>query len=180
MPRQLTREEEERSLRWARERERLFIALRNASVAEKLQAYKQFEKRRLKEVRTAFEKREARRRIAEDLIVATSDGPWRLFSPYLRRLERLGYSTMDRRLLACVMSAKASKGSPTGVRKTAELIAGIERRTRGRKYHPALREEINGALARARSFAGLDTGKGLAEGDKRRKKPKARAPRSTK
>lgn len=106
--------------------------------------------------------------------MATSDGPWRSFSPYLRRLERLGYSTMDCRLLACVMSAKASKGSPAGVRKTAELIADIERRTRGRKYHPALWEEINSALARARMVAGLSTEDIAAVGHKRRKKAHSR------
>jgi hypothetical protein len=155
MPRKLTLDEQERSLRWGRERARLFLALRDASVAEKIQAYKQFERRRLEEARTAWEQREVRRRVAEELILATSEGPWRQFSPYLRRLERLGYSTMDRRLLACVLSAKASKGSRAGKRKTADLIADIERRTRGRKHHPALREEIDRALARARRLAGL-------------------------
>ncbi len=178
MPRLLT-QANERSLRIGQERDRLFLSLRNASVAEKIQAYEQLEKRLLKEVRTAAEERELRRRIAEDLIMATREGPWRLFSPYLRRLERLGYSTMDRRLLACVMSAMASSGSPTGKRKTAELIADIERRTRGKKYHPALWEEINGALARARKFAGLCTEEPVTEGDKRRKKPKARGRRSS-
>jgi hypothetical protein len=176
MPRHLT--QEERSMRVARERDHLVLSLRNASVSEKIQAYKRLEKRLLQEERTAVEKRELQRRIAEDLLMATRNGPWRLFSPYLRRLERLGYSTMDRRLLACVMSAMASKGSPTGKRKTAELIADIERRTRGRKYHPALWEEINNALARARKFAGLDMQNDAVEGRERRKKPKARGPRS--
>lgn len=150
----------ETSLRMGQARDRLFLALRKASVAEKLQAYKQLEKQLLREeARTEVEKRELRRRIAEDLLLAASDGPWRLFSPYLRRLERLGYSGMDRRLLACVLSAMASKGSAAGKRKTTELIADIERRTRGRKYHPALREEINSALERARRLAGLDAEK---------------------
>jgi hypothetical protein len=179
MPRNLTREEEERSLRFGAERDRLFLSLRNASVPEKLQAYKQFEKRRLKDAHTAFEKREARRRIAEDLVMVTSDGPWRLFSPYLRRLERLGYSTMDRRLFACVMAAMASKGSRAGRRKTAELIADIERRTRGRKFHPAHREEINSALARARMFAGLTTEAVVAEKGKRPKRTTSRGRRSS-
>ncbi len=174
MPRHLTLSEEERSLRIGQERDRLFLSLRNASISEKIQAYKQFEKRLLKEEGTTSGKRELRRRIAEDLLVATSDGPWRGFSPYLRRLERLGYSTMDRRLLACVMSAMASKGSPMGRRKTAELIADVERRTRGRKYHPALWEEINGALARAQKFANLSP-EDIAKASKRRKRPGGRA-----
>ena len=177
MPRELTQEEQERSMHWAQERERLFVSLRDASIPEKVHAYKQFERRRLKDVRTAFEKRESLRRIAEDLVMATSDGPWRAFSPHLRRLEKLGYSTMDCRLLACVMSAKASKCSLAGVRKTAALIADIERRTRGQKYDPALLVEINSALTRARHFAGLDS-KGEPAGGKRRKKSKSSARRS--
>jgi hypothetical protein len=167
--------EEERSLHIGQQRDRLFLSLRNASISEKIQAYKQFEKRLLKEERTASGRRELRRRIAEDLLVAASDGPWRGFSPYLRRLERLGYSTMDRRLLACVMSAMASKGSLRGRRKTAELIADVERRTRGQKYHPALWEEINGALTRARTFANLSP-EDIAKASKRRKNPSGRAP----
>jgi hypothetical protein len=180
MSRHLTREEQERSLYWGQERDRLALSLRDASVAEQIQAYKQFEKRRLKEAGTAFERREVRRRTAEALVMTTREGPWRLFSPYLRRLEKLGYSTMDRRLFACVMAAMASKGSPTGRRKTAELIADIERRTRGRKYHPALRWEIDHSLARARMFAGLDTEESAAEGRRRRKKTASRGRRSAK
>jgi hypothetical protein len=180
MPRHLTQEVQERSLRWGRERDHLKLSLRDASVAEQIQAYKQFEKRRLKETCTAFERQEIRRRTAEDLVMATCEGPWRLFSPYLRRLEKLGYSTMDRRLFACVMAAMASKGSPAGRRKTVELIADIERRTRGRKYHPELRWEIDHALARARMFAGLDTEERATEARGRRKKTAPRGRRSEK
>lgn len=152
------RQAEERSLRIGQARGRLFLSLRNASVSEKLQAYKRLELQLLKaEALTTSEQLELRRRIAEDLLTAASEGTWRLFSPYLRRMERLGYSGLDRRLLACVLAATASKGSPSGKRKTAELIADIERRTRGRKYHPGLREEINSAVERARRLAGLDT-----------------------
>ncbi len=174
MSRPLTRAEE-RSLRMGQARSRLFLSLQNASVAEKLQAYKRLETQLLKdEALTASEQRELRRRIAEDLLTAASEGPWRLFSPYLRRMERLGYSGLDRRLLACVLSAMASKGCPAGRRKTAELIADIERRTRGRKYHPAHREEINSALERARRLAGLETEPVVIQG---RSEPSTRSTR---
>jgi hypothetical protein len=149
------------------------LSLRNASIPEQVQAYKQLEKRILKETRTAFEKQEMRRRITEDLLRATSAGPWRGFSPYLRRMERLGYSSMDCRLLVCAWSAQAVKRSPAGVRKTAALIADFERRARGRKQYPALREQNDHILARARRIAGLDTGKDT-EGRGRRKRAKAR------
>lgn len=173
MPRHLTPEEEARFMVWARELESLFLPLLNASIPEQIQAYKQLEKRILKETRTAFERQEMRRRITETLLMVSSFGPWKGFSPYLRRMERLGYSSMDCRLLVCCWAAQATKGSPVGRRKTAELIAEFERRARGRKVYPELRQQIDHMLTRARSFAGLDTGKDTAEGRKRRKRAKA-------
>jgi hypothetical protein len=167
MPRPLTREEEERFKGWAQERDRLILALQNASIPEKVQAYKQLEKRVLKEAHTAYEKQEMRRRITEDLLMATMAGTWRGFSPYLRRMERLGYSSMDCRLLVCAWAAQASKGSAAGVRKTAALIADFERRLRGRKLHPGLREQIDITLTRARKFAGLSTEKDAAQRSRR-------------
>lgn len=179
MSRHLTREEEERFMAWARERDRLILTLQKASIPEKVQAYKQLEKRILKETRTAYEKQEMRRRITEDLLMATMSGSWRGFSPYLRRMERLGYSSMDCRLLVCSWAAQATKGSPAGKRKTAALIADFERRTRGQKLRPELREQIEFILARARMFAGLGSGKDATEQKTIRKKAAAGRPRSS-
>jgi hypothetical protein len=151
--------QEERFMRWAQERESLFLALQRAPIPEKIVAYQQLEKRILKETRTAHEQLVIRRRISMDLLVATSQGPWRGFSPYLRRIERLGYASMLDRVLACVLAAQAANQSPAGRRKAAALIADIERRTRGRKLHPGVREEMDGALARARRILGIDPGK---------------------
>ncbi|WNG16707.1 hypothetical protein [Cystobacter fuscus] len=156
MPRTLTRETQERFLRWGQERGNLFRALGDAPIAEKVRAYKQLEKRIVAEARTASEKLELRRRITEDLLMITCTGPWRGFSPYLRRMEKLGYSSIDCRLLVCGWSARASKDSLVGKRKTAELLASFERRTRSQKIPPALREQHEGVLARARQLAGLN------------------------
>lgn len=157
MPRHLTKEEEERLWHLVQEWDRLYLSLRNASIAEKLQTFKQLEKRFLKEMRTALGKREVQRRITKTFLMETRAGPWKRFSPYLRRMERLGYSTMDCRLLVCGWAAQAARGSPAGIRKTAALIADFERRARLRPPYPAAREQIELALARARKFAGLDT-----------------------
>lgn len=142
-------------MRWAQERDQLTLSLLEASISEKVQAYKQLEKSILQEAQTAFEKQEMKRRITEDLLMATMVGSWRGFSPYLRRMERLGYSSMDCRLLVCAWSAQASKGSPAGVRKTAALIVEFERKTRGKKLHPGLQQQIATVLTRARTFVGL-------------------------
>ncbi len=159
MPRPLTKEAEARFMGWAQELDGLVLELGKAPLPEKVQAYRQFEKRILKETRTAFERQEMRRRITETLLREVSEGPWKCFSPHLRRMERLGYSSMDCRLLVCTWSARAAKGSPAGVRKTAALIAEFERRARSKKLHPAVREQTDQLLARARRLAGLDTAK---------------------
>jgi hypothetical protein len=158
MPRHLTKEAEARFITWAQERDRLTLSLRKASIPEQVQAYKHFEKQVLKETRTAFEQQEMQRRVTEALLMVTSTGDWRGFSPYLRRMERLGYSSMDCRLLVCVWAAQATKGSSTGRRKTAALIADFERRARRQKLPPPVREQVDSMLARARSLAGLDRG----------------------
>jgi len=173
MPQSLTEESEQRFMGWAQERDQLTLSLLEASVSEKVQAYKQIEKRVLEGARTAFEKQEMKRRITEDLLMATMAGPWRGFSPYLRRMERLGYSSMDCRLLVCAWSAQASKGSHAGVRKTAALIADFERELRGKKLHPGLRQQIDTVLTRARAVAGLSTNKSEARANKRPKRTKA-------
>jgi hypothetical protein len=135
----------------------------NAPIAEQVQAYKQAEKRILRETRTAFEEKEMRRRIAESLLRVTSSGPWKGFSPYLRRMERLGYSSMDCRLVVVAWAAQATKGSLAGRRKTAALIVDFERRVRLGHPHPNWRMQTELALARARRFAGLDTSEPTGE-----------------
>jgi len=132
------------------------LSLRATPVSQQVEAYKDLERELTREALSQTDVREIRRRIAEHIVVATSSGPWRFFAPHLKRMERLGYSSMDRRLLVCVMAAQASRGSRPGVRKTAALIKDIERRVaRSKKVHPRVREEIEEALSRARRFARL-------------------------
>lgn len=179
MPGSVSKASDERFMRWARELDYLTVSLykSKASISEQVQAYKQAEKRILRETRTAFERQEMRRRIVEWILMATSEGPWSGFSPYLRKLERLGYSSMFKRLSACCLAARAAKGSQAGVRKTAALIADVERRIRGRRLHPAVQEEFDVALARARAFIGLNAEPRANESTLRRKKAKARTRR---
>lgn len=175
MPGHLTKAEDERLWRLAQEWDRLYLSLRDKSAAEKIQAFKQLEKRFLKEMRTAAGKRQVQRRITKTLLMETRSGPWRRFSPYLRRMQALGYSSMDDRLLVCCWAAQAATGSPTGLRRAAELIAAFERRTRLRPPHPAAREQVEFSLARAKSFLGPHF---AVEGGERHGNAQARGRRS--
>src|SRR5581483_11816823 len=121
---------EERSLRWGQARDQAFLSLKNASLEDKISTYRQLEKKMLKEATTNFERREIKRRITTDLLQAASPAGWSTFAPYLRRMESLGYVDLDERLLVCVLTAKAAAGTAAGMKKTADLIVDIERRTR--------------------------------------------------
>jgi hypothetical protein len=178
MPRQVKKKEDERLWRLAQEWDRLYLSLRHASIDAKIQEFKQLEKRFLKEMRTSAGKRQVQRRITETFLMETRAGPWKRFSPYLRRMERLGYPSMDDRLLVCGWAAQAARGSPAGLRRTAALLADFERRARIRPPPPAVREQVEFALARARSFIGLDTEEGIANKSKRRKRTAPRGRRS--
>ena len=82
----------ERFLRWGQERDRLYLLLKGASLPAKLRAHEALGRRLLKEARGAHERLEIQRRIAEDLLRASSNGPWRIFTRYLARIERLGFT----------------------------------------------------------------------------------------
>lgn len=146
---------DERSLRWGQERDRLFLTLRNASVEEKIEAYEALGRRLAGEARGARERLEIQRRITEDLLRVTSEGPWARFAPYLRRMERLGYTALDRRLMVCVLAAQAARGSTGAVRVVKRLITEAERRAPRSRDRSMTKEEIQHVLGRARKFAGL-------------------------
>jgi len=144
----------ERYLRWGQARDQLFLSMRQSSKEERVTAYEQLEKKLLKEAHSPFERREIQRRITADVLRATAPGGWSGFAPRLRRMERLGYTDIDDRVLVCVLTAQASAGAPAGIRKATELIADLERRSR--RLDPERRREIGHALERARQFAGID------------------------
>ncbi|MEW5738695.1 MAG: hypothetical protein AB1938_07190 [Myxococcota bacterium] len=148
---------EERSLRWGQGRDRLFLALRGKPVDEKLRAYRALERQYVKEARSQFERVEIQRRFTEDYLylMVTSKAPWPTFARYLRRMKKLGFTTMDRRLLVCVLSAEAARGSPAGLRDVQTQIDDIVSRSRRRRDRSATSEEIDRAISRARKIAGL-------------------------
>jgi hypothetical protein len=146
---------EQRSLRWGQERDRLYLALKGAGLEDKLRAYEALGRRLVKEAHGSRERQEIQRRIAEDLLRASRDGPWRVFARYLGRMERLGFTAMDRRLLVCVLAAEAARGSPAGLKKVRLMIEDTEQRARRRRDWSATAEEIQRALTRARGIAGF-------------------------
>jgi len=99
---------------WSRdlgqERSILYRELLNAPFDEKVTAYESLKRKYLGRVRSPSPRLEIRRRIAESLVASAVDQPWYVFARYLRRLQRLGFSTPDRLVLTCYDAARAVKG----------------------------------------------------------------------
>jgi hypothetical protein len=86
--------------------DQLIVATQDDSFEELEARYKALERNLLKSVvKTDFERKELRRRVAERLFTEAfgHDSPWPVFGRALRRIQRLGYSNVERRYhVACL------------------------------------------------------------------------------
>ena len=101
---------------WSRElgrdRSNLDLELLNAPFDRKVAAYENLKIKHLGKIESKTDRLEVRRRIAESLLAAAVGQPWHVFARYLRRLQRLGFSTPDRLVLTCHDAARAARGDP--------------------------------------------------------------------
>jgi len=147
---------EKRSLRWGQERDRLFLELRGAAPEKKVRAYLALEKALLKGVVEEEDRLELKRRITEDILRACSNGPWRIFERYWRRMQQLGFTTLDRKLLALIFLAEAARTSPAARQTLRSFLMQIQRLARTKVDWSVTPEEIERAVIRARRISGLD------------------------
>lgn len=111
--------------------------------------FKSLERRLLAREDSASMRREIRRRIAERLITEAyaRNCPWAVFGPTLRRMQRLGYSDVERRFHVAALYAVWSKRHPEhDGREARELLDEAERRIRrlprGHQYRVELLENL--------------------------------------
>ena len=118
--------------------------------------YKELERHLLRTVvKTQFERKEVRRRIAERLFTEAfaHNCPWPIFGRTLRRIHRLGYSNMERRYhVACLYAQWCQRHPEHDSREARRMLDETERRVRCLPRTSLLRqgllEEIPGLLAR--------------------------------
>lgn len=106
-------------------------------------------------VRTDFERREVRRRIAETLFTQAfaQSCPWPLFGRALRRIRRLGYSNIERRYHVASLYAQWCREHPEhDDREARRLLKEAERRIhhlpRGHRQHEPLLKQLADLRAR--------------------------------
>lgn len=125
------------------------------SYAELEPKFKTLERRLLSVEDSVFGRREIRRRIAETLFTQAfaHNCPWPVFGPTLRRIQRLGYSDVERRYHVAALYALWSQRHPEhDSREARALLDEAERRIlrlpRGHIYRVELLEALQGLRAR--------------------------------
>jgi hypothetical protein len=108
--------------------------------------------------KTAFEQRELQRRIAERLFTEAfaHDCPWPVFGRWLRRVQRLGYSNVERRYhVACLYAMWCARHPEHDPREARRLLDDTERSLLRLPRSSRLRQGLLGALTQKRRETGL-------------------------
>ncbi|HEX8699928.1 MAG TPA: hypothetical protein VF815_13880 [Myxococcaceae bacterium] len=145
---------QKRSLAISREIGLLIVATSNDSFEQLEPKFKALQRRLLAAATSDFELREVQRRIAEELINAAFglNCPWPIFSRVLRRIQRLGYTDVERRYHIAAIYALWSKAHPERVAEARCMLDEAEQRLlrlpRGHLYREELLARLVGLRAR--------------------------------
>lgn len=146
----------ERGLAGGQERDKLHMALSNASFAEFERAFLALGRKRLKIARGDSERLEVKRRTAEDILLGAYGRPcsWQEFQRALRRLERLGYTDALKRVEAASYFVLSVSSFPEQEHKAREMLDEAERRLRLVRKGHVIRKEGMRELKRLRKMTG--------------------------
>ncbi|QRK09545.1 hypothetical protein JQX13_05250 [Archangium violaceum] len=128
----MSREEEDFHRRWregADSLARLYVSLLDASYTQYEREFLVLQRRLLSTCETSWEQLETRRRVAEELLMgAYSRGvPWADFGRALKRIRRLGYSNVERRVHVAILFARWSTLYPEHRPAARRLLDVAER-----------------------------------------------------
>lgn len=114
-------------------------------------------------VKTESEKREVRRRIAEALFTEAfgRDCPWPILGRTLRRIQRLGYTDVERRYHVASLYVQWCGAHPEhDAREAYRLLDEAEQRIRRLPRGNTRREELLARLSALRARTGFQSGPG--------------------
>ena len=155
----LSKAAERRSREVARAFDQLIVATRDDSFEILEARYKALERQLLRSVvKTDFERKELRRRIAERLFTESfgHDCPCPVFGRALRRIQRLGYSNVERRYhVACLYAMWCERHPEHDSREARRLLDNTERHLLRLPRSSRLRQGLLEALAEKRRETGL-------------------------
>lgn len=149
---------EHRSREVALALERLLVTTLDDSYEVLAPKFKALERRLLAATTSNLERRELRRRIAEQLFseAFARNCPWPVFGATLRRIQRLGYSNLERRYHVVTFYALWCGRHPEhDAREVSLLMEDLERRIGRLPRRRLLRRGLSKGLAEVRAQAGF-------------------------
>jgi hypothetical protein len=156
---QLTRAQQ-RSLAISRELGQCIVATSQDSFEELEPKFMALQRRLVATATSESERREIRRRIAEELVNAAFglNCPWPVFGRALRRIQRLGYTDVERRYHIAALFALWCQHHPKYAAEAGRLLDEAERRLRRLPRQHVYRTELLGQLAELRARTGFREG----------------------
>jgi hypothetical protein len=150
---------QQRSLAISRELGQCIVATAQDSFEELEPKFKALQRRLVATAASESERREIRRRIAEELVNAAFglNCPWPVFRQALRRIQRLGYTDAERRYHIAALFALWCQHHPRHAAEAGRLLDEAERRLRRLPRQHLHRTELLGQLVELRARTGLRT-----------------------
>lgn len=141
--------------RWmsgAREISKLYVALVDAPFGKYEREFMALQRRLLGTVKSSWERLETRRRIAEEILLGAFglNAPWKDFGRALRRVQRLGYTDVERQVHVSILFARWAKFHPRHLSAARRMLDRAERRFRTLSPDHAQYRDMSGSLASIR------------------------------
>jgi hypothetical protein len=146
-----------RSLAISRELGQLMVATTDDAFADLEPKFKALERRLIASSTSDFERLEIRRRIAEELFNAAFglNCPWHVFGRALRRIQRLGYTDVERRYHIAALYALWSQAHPDRAPEARRMLDTAEQRLLRLRRDHIYRTELLARLVDLRARTGF-------------------------
>jgi hypothetical protein len=162
MPMRVSESSEGRFVEVARAVDQLLVKTFGDSFEELEPKFKALERSLLRSVaKTKYERQEIRRRIAETLFTEAygRNCPWPAFEPTLRRIQRLGYSNVERRYhVACLYARWCRRYPQHDDHEARRMLDETDRSIRRLPRESSLRKWLLDALSKLRAQTGFQSG----------------------
>ncbi|OJT23843.1 hypothetical protein BO221_17915 [Archangium sp. Cb G35] len=126
----------------------LYVALLDAPFEQYEREFLALQRKLLATVKTPWEHLETRRRVAEEILLGAfgCNAPWPDFGRALRRIRRLGYTDVERRVHVAILFARWAKFHPEHLPAARRMLELAERQFRSVSPEHTQYKDMRGSL----------------------------------
>ena len=126
----------------------LYVSLQDAPFENYDREFLSLQRRLLAQDETDWERLETRRRIAEEILLGAwgPDSSWKNFGRALRRIQRLGYTNVERRVHVAILFARWAKFHPEHLPAARRMLDSAERHFQSVSPEDTQYKDMKGSL----------------------------------